>query len=331
MRRGLVPTAMLLCGAAAVLLRAPLAEANAARRLPGMRYSPRPKLAKLLSLGHRSTASDLLWLSAIGDLGKDFGDPQRKRRWLDTVFSAITTLEPTFATVYSFGSTYLTMIDPDPDKAIALLELGVANNPGNIKLAIELAMAHYVSKHDRDAAMRVLAGVVRDPRCDSLTVGFYASLLVDRREDFAALAQWEAWREHPNEVVQDMAELQQERAKRRIAMRAVEEFRQSEGRPPRSRVELRRPGLMAPEVVDVVLDAVWIDTSGRARFPRLEEFELRHSIRAANRWIPQFQSEFGRVPTLDEILSNRGLRLPPPPTGRRYELRDARLELVDFE
>jgi hypothetical protein len=328
MRRLLLPLAMGACAAGAVALRPALGAANAARRLPGTGYVPRPRLAKLLSLGHRSTSADLLWLSAIGDLSRDFQDPQRKRRWLDSILDTITTLEPTFCTVYSFGATFFTIIAPDLDRAVELLELGVANNPDDLKLAVELAMAYYMNHHDREAALRVLSRVVKDPRCDSVTAGFYSSLLVDGREDFAALAQWDAWLEHPGEVVRRTAELQQQRAKRRIAIRAIDEFKLAKGRPPRTRDELRAPGLMAPEVVDAVIGSLWIDPAGRPQFPRLQELETLHQLRSASRWVMQFRAEQGRAPTLEEMLDNGWLRLPPPPLGKHYELSGDEVRLV---
>ncbi len=326
-RKLLVPLVMAGCAAGAMLLRGPLAEANANRRVPGVRYAPRPKLARFLALGHRSAAADLLWLSAIGDLSREFGDPERKRRWLHSIFDAVTSLEPTFASVYSFGATYLTLIDPDKNRAIELLELGVARNPDDLRLAIELAMTYYRDLHDRAATLRVLERVVKDPRCDSVHAGFYSSLLVDSREDFAALAQWEAWREHPNEIVKEVAELQQERAKRRIALRAIAEFRQTHGRAPLTRDDLREPGLMAPSVVDVVLDSLWIDTAARPQFSRCDEFERRQNLRVASRWVAQFRAVRGRPPTIDELLANRWL-LPAPP-GSHVEIVGEDVRLAD--
>lgn len=329
MRRVLLPLLMGSAAIAAVLLRTPLAEANAGRRLPGMRYAPEPRLAKLLSFGQRSSAANLLWLSAIGDLSRDFGDPERKRRWLHTVFAAITTLEPTFATVYSFGATYCTMIDKDLDRAVELLEKGVACNPDNLKLAVELATTYYMDRKDRKSALRVLERVVNDPRCDTLTKGFYSSLLVDGREDFAALAQWVNWLDHPNELVKENAQLQQERSKRRIALRAIDEFKSRCGRPPRTRDELRMPGLMAPEVVDVVLESLEISVACKPRFPRMEELDRRNRLRRANYWVTQFRSENGRAPTLDELLSNQWVTLPSPLPDQHYEIVGDEVRLVE--
>ena len=159
-----IPVLIAACAAGAITLRGPLAEANAGRRVPGTSFVPKKRLAKLFSLGHESTLADLLWLSAIGDLSKDFADPQRKRNWLEAVFAAVPALEPSFTTVYSFGSTYLTMIDRDAERAIALLEKGCRENPDDLRLAVELAMVWYTNCNNRERALAVLGNVVKDPR-----------------------------------------------------------------------------------------------------------------------------------------------------------------------
>ena len=321
MRRFVLPLVMAGCVAGAVALRGPLAEANAGRRMPGTSFVPREGLARLLSFGHRSTMADLLWLSAIGDLSRDFSDPQRKRSWLDAVFAAIPELEPTFSTVYSFGATYLTMIDRDPDRAITLLERGVAENPRDLRLAVELAMAWYTSRQDRERTLEILERVVADPRCDAITMGFYTSLLIDSREDYAALAQWVGWLDHSNELVRETAELQLERVKRRIAIRAMDDYATRMGRKPRVPDDLRLPGLMAAEVVETVLAGLRIDMTGRPRFDRCDELEHRNALRGASRWVVQFRSEYGRNPTLDELLHNAWVRLPAPPRGMHYDVK----------
>jgi hypothetical protein len=329
MRQLLLPLLMGACAAGALALRGPLAEANAGRRVPGTGFVPKASLAKLFSAGHRSTLADLLWLGAIGDLSREFPDPQQKRSWLDTIFTTVPALEPGFTSVYSFGATYLTMLTDDADRAIELLERGVAANPGNLRLAVELAMVWYMQRHDREKALEVLEPVVRDPRCDSITMGFYASLLVDQRQDFAALAQWAAWLDHGSELVRENAELQLERAKRKIAIRAADEFRERTGRSPRTPDDLRLPGLIAPEAVDLVLDTMWIDVAGKLEFDRCAELEARHALRAASRWVLQFRAENGRTPTFDELMNNRWVRLPPPPAGKRYDVVGDAVALVD--
>lgn len=320
---------MLACAAAACLLRGPLGEANALRRQPGARFLPDERLARLFALGQRSTCADVLWLNAMGDLSRDFGDKGKKRRWLDSVFAATTRLEPTFETVYSWGATYLGLLEQDPQRAIALLEKGVAANPGDIKLHVELAMAYFEYRKDRDATLAALDVVIKDPRCDALTMGFYDSLKVDARADFAALALWAPWLDDPNAEVRESAELYLERAKKRIALRAANDFSAEHGRPVRTPAELRDPALMAPEVYDAVLGALRIELTGRLTFPRLDELEQKHQVRGATAWVRNFRENNGRLPTLDELLQNRWIRLATPPPGQHFAIDEDGVHLAD--
>lgn len=320
--------AILVCGAAAVTLRGPLGDANAMRRVPGARWLPDQRLARLFSLGQRSTCADAMWLNSIGDLSHDFGDSKRKQVWIDTVLSSITRLEPTFSSVYSWGATYLGMIEHEKGRAIALLEKGAAANPDDVKIALELAMAYFEYKQDRAATLRVLERVVKHPQCDAITLGFYNSLLVDERADFAALAQWAPWLDNENDVVREGAELWQERVKKRIAFRAFNDFETEHHRKARSPEELRDPKLMAPEVFDLVLPAVQIDLTGRLHFSHLDELERRDMIRRASAWTKEFRVEQGRLPTLEELEKFGWARhgLLPPATHLVIDERGVRIE-----
>ena len=321
--------AILACGAVAVSLRGALGDANAMRRVPGARWLPDQRLARLFSIGQRSTCADAMWLNSIGDLSRDFGNTDRKHKWLDTVLDSITRLEPTFSSVYSWGATYLGMIASEKERAIALLEKGAAANPDDLKIAVELAMAYFEYKHDRAATVRVLEKVVKDPRCDAITMGFYDSLLVDERADFAALAQWAPWLDSPNEEVREGAELFQERVKKRIAFRAFNDFEAEHHRKAHAPDELRDPKLMAPEVFDLVLPAVQIDLTGHLHFAHLDELERRYMLRSATSWTKQFRAEQGRLPTMDELLKNGWIkRVPlPPATHLVIDERGVRIEV----
>jgi hypothetical protein len=220
------------------------------------------------------------------------------------------------------------MIERDKDRAIALLEKGAAANPDDLKVAVELAMAYFEYKQDRAATARILAKVVKDPRCDAITMGFYDSLLVDDRADFAALAQWAPWLGSSNDEVREGAELFQERAKKRIAFRAFNEFEATRHRKARSPEELRDPKLMAPEVFELVLPAVEIDLTGHLHFAHLDELERRSMLRSATAWSRQFRMDKERLPTLEELQQNGWVRRVPIPPGQHFVIdeRSVRLE-----
>ncbi len=314
---------LVFCAAGAIALRGPLGDANAMRRVQGVRWMPDQRLAKLFSLGHRSTCADAIWLNAIGKLSLDFGDQTRKRRWLDTVFDTITRLEPTFSNVYSWGATYLGMLENDKDRAIDLLKKGVASVPGDVKLQIELAMAYFEYKNDRAATLAVLEDVIKNPKCDGITLGFYDSLKIDARADYAALALYAPWLDSPNEDAKSEARLQFERAKKRIAFRAWNQFKDEHGREATSKDELRDPKLMAPEVVEPVLDCFEI-VDGKLHFPSLDELDRKHALRVASAWARQYKVENGKLPGVDELMKNPWTagRNIEPPAGQHYVIDD---------
>ena len=236
----------LAAAAFAVSLRDSLGEANAVRRANVFRYTPNPKIVKLLAAGHRSTLANVMWLQTLPDLSRTFADIDLKRRWLRTSLEIITELEPRFDTVYSFGSSYLSMIGQDPQASIEMLERGAERNPDCLRLQVELAMAYFTHRDDREATMRVLKDVV--DQCDAMTMAFYASLLVDERADVAAVSQWLPYLEDGNALVREQAELRLQRTYRRIALRARNEYRDATGSFPVSKQEFRGPQWMAPEI-----------------------------------------------------------------------------------
>ena len=328
MLRGLL---ILLPLTGAVLLRGPVGAANGARRTAQFRYSPDARVMRLTSLGHRSTLANLLWLKAIPDLSREFPDLAQKQRWLEAVFDTITDLDPEYVNVYRLGATYLAMVDRDPDRAIELLETGVEKNPERVELRIDLAMAYFMHREDRENTIRHLEVAVADPGCDAFTKGFYSSLLVDDRSDYAALAQWLPYLEHDDVQVRDIAELYLERARRRIFLRALHEYEEEHGQRPPDTMALRDERYMAEEVFDAVLSAARLLPTGRPSFPRLDELERRHRLRAANQWSRRFHFDHGRWPTLDEILDNPWVKVDPPPPGQEYHLEQGALELRPVE
>jgi tetratricopeptide (TPR) repeat protein len=320
---------MVACAAGAMALRGPLGDANAMRREPGTRFMPDQRLAKLFSLGHRSTCADSIWLNAMGDLSRTFNDNQRKRRWLDSVFDTVTRLEPTFSNVYSWGATYLGMLQQDRDRAIALLEKGVAANPKDIRLNVELAMAYFEYRKDRAATLAVLERIKDSPDIDPITLGFYDSLKVDARADYAALALWAPWLDDPNEEAREVAQLFLERTKKEIFFRAWNEYQALHGKKATRLEQLRDPALMAPEVFDPVLSSVQILAGGKLRFAHLDELETRHGLRAASAWAAQFRRENGRLPTVDELRRNKWGRTVDPPAGQHYVIDENGVRFAD--
>ena len=64
-------------------------------------------------------------------------------------------------------------------------------------------------------------------------------------------------------------------------------------------------------------------------FPRLDELEWQHRLRAANEWCTMFRLKHGRWPTVQELSETPALTLPPPPPGREFLIVDGEVKLAD--
>jgi hypothetical protein len=317
----------------AVALQPTLGESNAERRRSDFRYTPDPRVARIVAGGHRSSAADLLWLRALPDMSREFSDLGLKKRWLEGVFHVATELDPMFFRVYLWGSDYLALIDRDDDAATRLLERGIERNPEVAALHTKLAMEHWKRyERTRDPAeraraherLRVAAGL---PGCDALSLSMLSSLEIEGRDDWLALAHWAQIFEQGTGQVRALGERELLGTKRRIAQRAMREFEAREGRPPASPDELRDPTLIEERVIDFVLDGMEVAGPGRARYARLEELEFALAVETAEAWSRAYRDEQGRWPALEQVLHNPWGRMPPPPEGLRYEFESGRLRL----
>ena len=317
----------LIAASAAIGLRGTLAEANAARRGGAFRYTPHPKLARLGSLGHRSSMANLIWLRAIPDLSASFVDAEHKQRWLNGVLNVVTDLEPHFETVFDYGAAYMDLIAADHDFARKLLQDGVDKNPDNVRLRLKLALHYLERDQDRVSALEHLRWVLDDPRCDAMTAALASALMVDEGQDLAAFAYWTQFLDHGNEQVREVSELHYERIKRKIVLRTWNAFVEREGREPNTVQEMNDGVLLTREVAELVLSSMHLQ-DGKRSFPRLDELERAHRLRGLAHWCGIFREEAGRWPTLEELLNNPALKVPAAPRGLRYVLTEGKPSLV---
>ncbi len=330
--------------AATIGLRGPLGRANEERRRCELRYTPVPGLMKVVAGAHRSTVADWFWLNALPNIAPSFPAPSQERlspverdkleqerkaarkRWLDGVFAAVTSLDPAFTTVYRYGATFLGFLEEDHQAAIDLLELGVHNNPDDLLLRLDVAWSHYQYRKDRNKAIEHLEVAARNPGCDAFILRLLSWFRVNERDDVPAILQWTEWLESPNKAVRDKAEWCLGKTRLEIASRAIGEFEKKTGHKPSSIAELRGKGLIDSEVENVVLLSMEL-IDGRPRLGRYDELHRARSVDIVERWARLYREENGRWPTMQEIESSRMVTLPRAPERMRYELVDGRLVL----
>ena len=315
--------------AGAACLQGRVGAENAARRANDFRYTPDPDVMRVLAGGDRSACADMLWLSALPDMARPFEDRALKKRWIAGATDVITDLEPTFATVYGYGAAHLNLVDRNPDEAIALLSKGIRNNPDCAGLYVTLAMVHYEFKKDKARTIELLEQASELPGIDSLSLAMLASLKVDGRDDFTALAVWAKQLDAAhNASVRTICEYELWRTKALIAGRASREFAATHGRPPADASELRDPKLISASALDVVLEGLTFDAKGRPQYERLAQLDREQIVLKADNYVTGLASGMGRLPTADEFLAGFG-QLPDPGPGKKWVYADGKLSLVD--
>jgi len=330
----------------AVLLQAPLGRANADRRRNDFRYTPDVDVTRVLSFGHRSTVADAIWLRAMPDFSREFDDLELKERWLNCVFDVVTDLDPSFYTAYSYGSTYLSLINRQADSAIELLERGVETfeqleaedgrqYPGGTRLRIDLAMAYWMYKKDKEKTLFHLDIAVSRPDCDYLTRNMRVGLAVKDRDDLIALSCAAQNLDHQFPMVREKSELDFEHTKLSIAKRCHREFVEREGRPPTSLQELRESSDIDPAAAEVVFPSVVYDENGDLQAPALEPLELRAMIRSLEYAADHHRRLFGKWPDVDWFFDHENNKFnvidqDDLPDGTHLEIDDdGALHVVD--
>lgn len=115
-------------------------------------------LLKRVSLGFSNLIADAYWIRAVVYYGGQRLTAAQERDFslLDPLLTFVTTLDPQFRVAYRFGAIFLTEAYPDgpgqPDRAIALLERGLAANPNAWEYAHDIGFVHYWWLHDYKAA-----------------------------------------------------------------------------------------------------------------------------------------------------------------------------------
>ena len=119
-------------------------------------YMPSGKSVKRLSLGYSSLLADIYWTRAV----QYFGDKMNKRSMrydlLYPLLDITTDLDPHLIVAYEFGSLFLSQPPPEgagqPEKAVALVEKGIRENPSYWRLYFTLGFIHYLDRRDYKAA-----------------------------------------------------------------------------------------------------------------------------------------------------------------------------------
>jgi tetratricopeptide (TPR) repeat protein len=143
---------LLVSLASSVFLLRRLDQVRTHATLEEVLYLNSPKWVKRLSLGYTGLLADIYWTRAVQYFGGKHAGAARDYRLLAPLLDITTALDPKLIVAYQFGANFLGSKPPlgagQPDKAVALLEYGIRNNPDNWKLYYELGFFYYTEKRD---------------------------------------------------------------------------------------------------------------------------------------------------------------------------------------
>jgi tetratricopeptide (TPR) repeat protein len=121
-------------------------------------YLPSGKTVKRFSLGYSSLLADIYWTRAVQYFGAKHIQSSTRYDLLAPLLEITTDLDPHLIVAYETGSILLSQKLPDgagqPDKAVALVEKGIRENPDYWRLYFTLGFIHYVDRHDYKAAQQ---------------------------------------------------------------------------------------------------------------------------------------------------------------------------------
>ena len=121
-------------------------------------YVTSPQTVKRMSLGYNGLMADVYWTRAVQYFGRQHQTRSRSNRYdlLLPLLDITVTLDPHLTIAYKFGSFFLSQQPPEgaghPDEAVAFVERGIRENPGDWHLYYHLGFIHYLERHDYKAA-----------------------------------------------------------------------------------------------------------------------------------------------------------------------------------
>ena len=168
-RRVTVFFSVLLAGAflGSVLLLRRVDRVRSGATLEEVLYVSSPQALKRLSLGYDGLLADIYWTRAVQYYGTKHHEGAQRFDLLAPLLEITTTLDPKLLVAYEYGSNFLAPKPPNgagmPERAIALEEFGIRNNPDTWQLYYNAGFIQYMELKDYAAAAETFARGSRVP------------------------------------------------------------------------------------------------------------------------------------------------------------------------
>lgn len=233
-------------------------------------YLPSPKILKRLSLGYDGLLADIYWTRAVQYFGSKHVDGSAHFDLLAPLLEITTALDPHLLAAYQFGSTFLAPKPPNgagmPQRAIALEEFGIQNNPNEWRLYYDLGFVYYTELKDYAKASDAMAAGSRVPNAHPLLKLLAAQMAQHAGELQTARMLWEPYLSSKDRDIRANAisHLRAIKVEEDVANleKAVNSYQERTGRMPASFAEMARAGMFPGVPVDPLGVPYSITTDG---------------------------------------------------------------------
>ncbi len=124
-------------------------------------YIDSPTMVKRASLGFDGLMACIYWTRTVQYFGHRHHDHELTYHQLAPLLEITTALDPHLLPAYQFGASFLAPAPPngagEPDRAIRLMEYGIAHNPDNWQLYYNLGFVYYTELHDYKKAADIFS------------------------------------------------------------------------------------------------------------------------------------------------------------------------------
>ncbi|HMF89838.1 MAG TPA: hypothetical protein VKL40_04280 [Candidatus Angelobacter sp.] len=216
-------------------------------------YLPSGKVLKRLSLGYSGLLANIYWTRAVQYFGSKRKERATRYDLLAPLLDITTDLDPKLIVAYETGSIFLSQKVPEgagqPEKAVALVEKGIRENPDNWRLYFTLGFIHYLDRKDFKSAQQAFQKGSEVPGAHPWMKVMAARMAEQGNTTAVALELWNAiYQANKDQMLRETAlkhivslraTLEMEELSRRI-----EAYRQKTGVLPSAWGDLVRAGLL---------------------------------------------------------------------------------------
>ncbi len=190
--------------AACVLLLRHIDRARPQASIDDVLYISSPKMVKRASLGFDGLMACIYWTRTVQYFGHRHYNRERSYNELAPLLEITTALDPQLIPAYQFGASFLAPPPPDgagqPDRAIRLMEYGIAHNPDNWQLYYNLGFVYYTELKDYKNAAKIFERGSQVPNAHPF-MKILAASMAEHAGDFAtARLLWSATFETSHET-----------------------------------------------------------------------------------------------------------------------------------